>query len=258
MKALYGKVAVVSGAGQEVGKGCALAVAKEGASVVLMGRSRGPLEATAAEIESFGGTVLVAPGDISVEEDVQRVVKAAVDRFGTIDVLVNSAHPGLNSNQQKLWPRNGECSIEETTDELFELHLSGLFGTFRMMRACFPYLRRNGGKVINFASASGTHGEPGWGAYGAAKEGIRGLTKVASRDWNKHRIQVNVIRPLAMSKERIERIADLKDLYTARRISRIGDPEADIGRVVVFLSTQDSDYITGHTFHVDGGGLLSP
>lgn len=250
MGKLEGKLAIVTGAGQGIGRGVALALAKEGATVVLADIQEGACQRTANEIKAIGGRALPVTCDVSRRDQVKAVVAAAVKEFGTVDILVNAAQA-----------MRKDVLFQDTTDEDMALALgSGLMGTFYFMQECFPYLRQHGGKVINFGSAAGLEGHRGWAAYAAAKEGIRALTRVACHEWARYQINVNAVCPLASSPN-IEEWSKtnpemLKLLLAAVPLRRFGDSENDIGRAVVFLSSSDSDYITGQTLMVDGGQAM--
>lgn len=138
---------------------------------------------------------------------------------------------------------------------------TGIYGTFNFMNLAFPYLKESQGSVINFASGAGLSGKPGQASYAAAKEGIRGLSRVAATEWGEFGINVNVICPLAMT-ESLEQWKEAYPELYAKTIQgvpmgRFADPEKDIGRLCVFLST-DGKYITGETITVQGGSGLRP
>jgi len=250
MGKLDGKVAIATGAGQGIGRGVALALAKEGASVVLADIQEGACQRTANEIKAIGARALPVTCDVSRRDQVKAAVAAAVKEFGTVNILVNAAQA-----------MRKDVLFQDTTDEDMALALgSGLMGTFYFMQECFPYLKQHGGKVINFGSAAGLEGHRGWAAYAAAKEGIRALTRVACHEWARYQINVNAVCPLASSPN-IEEWSKtnpemLKLLLAAVPLRRFGDCENDIGRAVVFLSSSDSDYITGQTLMVDGGQAM--
>jgi NAD(P)-dependent dehydrogenase (short-subunit alcohol dehydrogenase family) len=247
MGKLEGKAAIVTGAGQGIGRGVALALAKEGASVVLADIQEGACQRTANEIKAIGARALPVTCDVRRRDQVKATVAAAVKEFGTVNILVNAAQA-----------MRKDVLFQDTTDEDMALAWgSGLMGTFYFMQECFPYLKQHGGKVINFGSAAGLEGHRGWAAYAAAKEGIRALTRVACHEWARYKINVNAVCPLASSPN-IEEWSKanpemLKLLLAAVPLRRFGDCENDIGRAVVFLSISDSDYITGQTLMVDGG-----
>ncbi len=250
MGKLDGKTAIVTGAGQGVGRGIALALAKEGAAVVVTGRTTDKCLRTADEIKALGGRALPVTCDVRRRDQVQATVAAAVKEFGTIDILVNSAQD-----------KRDNVLFEDTTDDDMALALeSGLLATFYFMQACFPHLKERGGKIINLGSAAGTEGAAGWTAYAAAKEGIRAITRVAAREWGKHNINVNAICPLANSpnfQAWAEASPDMLNIMLMMvPMGRVGDCENDIGRAAVFLASPDSDYITGHTMMVDGGQTI--
>ncbi|MFP6654316.1 MAG: SDR family oxidoreductase, partial [Myxococcota bacterium] len=151
--------------------------------------------------------------------------------------------------------------ILEHTDEIFDLCFdTGLRGTFYFMRACHPYLKTRGGRIINVGSGAGLDGMAGQGAYGAAKEAIRALSKTAAREWGADGINVNIICPLAKSPgvaALIENAPEMEARMTkGQPIQRIGDCEEDIGPVVVFLASEDARYVTGQTIPVDGGSVM--
>ncbi|MCX5998417.1 MAG: SDR family NAD(P)-dependent oxidoreductase [Chloroflexi bacterium] len=247
MTNLDGKVAIVTGAGQGVGRGIALAMAREGAAIAVTELNPDTCRQVVEEIRAFGGRALEVVCNVRQRRLVQTAVAATAREFGTVDILVNNAQ----AHRQGL-------RFEDTTDDDMALALeSGLMATFYFMQACFPYFREHGGKIINLASAAGTEGHAGNTAYATAKEGIRALTKVAAHEWGKYRINVNAICPLADSPgwEKAPP-GSLKMTLRSVPLGRMGDPEKDIGRAVVFLASADSDYITGHTMTVDGGQTI--
>ncbi|HEV8296710.1 MAG TPA: SDR family oxidoreductase [Acidimicrobiales bacterium] len=243
---LDGKVAIVTGAGQGVGKGVAIALAAEGAAVMLMGRTQSKLDVVAAEIAARGGRAAVVSGDVKVLADIERCVDATVREFGTIDILVNNA--------QEV-PLGYLLEVEDAAVEAG--FASGPLATLRFMRLCHPYLR-GGGAIVNMASAAGVRPDPiRRGAYAAAKEAVRAFTRAAAVEWGQDGIRVNAILPYAMSPALEELAAAHPAEFDARRLAnpmrRIGDAEVDIGRAVVFLVGPDAAYITGATIPVDGG-----
>jgi NAD(P)-dependent dehydrogenase (short-subunit alcohol dehydrogenase family) len=123
-----------------------------------------------------------------------------------------------------------------------------------------PYMKARGGSIINLGSREGIHGGPGFGIYAATKEGIRGLSRVAAREWGKHNIRVNVICPAALSPIAIKYLAEFPEQAEMYRkeisLGRFGDPERDIGPAAVFLASDASHYVTGQTINVDGGQMM--
>ncbi len=198
---LTGKTAIITGAGRAVlkdgscgsiGYGIATAYAKEGANLVITGRNVKKLEDAKEELERlYGIKVLTVQADVSDGSDNEAVVKNVIDKtietFGRIDVLINNAQASAS----------GVTLAEHTTEQFNLAMYSGLYATFYYMKACYPYLKETKGSVINFASGAGLFGNFGQCSYAAAKEGIRGLTRVAATEWGKDGINVNIVCPLA-------------------------------------------------------------
>ena len=263
---LKGKTAIITGAGYAVledgrcgsiGYGIATAYAKEGANLVITGRNVQKLEdAKNALEEAYGIKVLVIPADVNAssnnEEIVNNVVQQAMETFGRIDVLINNAQASASG-----------VTLADHTTEQFNLALySGLYAAFYYMKACYPYLKETKGSVVNFASGAGLFGNFGQCAYAAAKEGIRGLTRVAATEWARDGINVNVVCPLAWTAqlEQFQRAypeAFAKNVQTPPA-GHFADPELEIGRVCVQLASPDFKYMTGETLTLEGGLGLRP
>jgi NAD(P)-dependent dehydrogenase (short-subunit alcohol dehydrogenase family) len=249
---LAGRVAIVTGAGMGIGRGIARRYAREGCRVVVA-ELRADLGAgTAAEIRSeLGGEARHLTVDVGRRDDVRRMVDDTVATEGRVDVLVNNAQ-----GYTPLVP------LEEKTDDMLARSLdSGLWATFWSMQAVFPHMRdQHFGRIINFCSLNGVTGAWFSVDYNATKEGIRGLTRSAAREWGQHNITVNAIAPGAAS-EGYRAWAD-RNPEQARAavmtipLQRMGDPETDLGGVALFLATDDGSYITGHTLFADGGGHM--
>ncbi|MCB2061379.1 MAG: SDR family NAD(P)-dependent oxidoreductase [Novosphingobium sp.] len=247
MAELDGKVALVTGAGQGIGVGISLALAKAGASVGLVGRTRSKLEDTAAKIAAIGGRTHVCQGDVTDRESVNAFVAEIQDVFGPIWLLVNNA---VSAQDQ---------SVEEVEDDNLDLALrSGVYGSLYTMQACFPTMKEHGGRIVNFGSGGATMGIEYNAAYNIAKEGIRALTKTAATGWGKYGITVNTVCPIA-STPLYDRWWDSiteeqqRAHMEAIPMRRMGDPEKDVGALIVFLAGPGSSYITSRTLHIDGG-----
>lgn len=198
---LEGKTAIITGAGfaalkdgsaGSIGYGIATAYAKEGANLVITGRNVKKLETAKEKLEAeYGIQVLCVAADVNAGADnqavVQNVIDQAIEKFGRIDVLVNNAQASAS----------GVTLADHTTDQFDLAIYSGLYATFYYMQACYPYLKETKGSVINFASGAGLFGNFGQCAYAAAKEGIRGMSRVAATEWGPDGINVNVVCPLA-------------------------------------------------------------
>ncbi len=263
---LKGKTAIITGAGYAVlsdgrcgsiGYGIATAYAKEGANLVITGRNVAKLEKAKEALESaYGIRVLTLAADIAAGNDneatANMVVNAAIAAFGRIDVLINNAQASASG-----------VTIGDHTVEQFDLAMySGLYATFHYMKACYPYLKETGGTVINFASGAGLFGNYGQCSYAAAKEGIRGLTRVAATEWAKDGINANVICPLAWTAQLEGFEKAYPDAFKANvkmpPAGHFGDPETEIGRVCVQIASPDFKYMNGETITLEGGMGLRP
>ena len=246
---LEGKIVLVTGAGRGIGRGIALAAAKQGADVAIAELDPDTAKTSAEEVRALGVRSVGFPCDVGTRADCEGAVEATASEFGGIDVLVNNA----------AWTRTPGRPLLETTDEDFARTLeTNLWATFWMMRASHPHLlQRGGGSIVNFASNSGTFGRENQAPYAAAKEGIRGLSRVAAREWGPQGIRVNVICPYANSPGMVAWSETEPETYAASLetipLKRVGDCEDDIGRVAVFLASDDAAYVTGQTLFVDGG-----
>ena len=240
-------VAIVTGAGQGIGRGIALAFASEGANVVIAELDGASGERTAEEVRSRGADALAVQCDVRRRADVDACVIRALETFGQVDILVNNAVSAVS-----------EVSVIDTTDDDMALAWeSGVLGTLYFMQACYPHMKGRNAKVINFGSGAGIMGREGYAAYGPAKEAIRSLTKVAAREWGREGIRVNVICPHASSPGYERWAAGNPELAAGAAAystsGRVGDCELDIGRAALFLASDDSSYVSGHTLIVDGG-----
>ena len=263
---LTGKTAIITGAGKallqdgncgSIGYGIATAYAKEGANLVLTGRNVAKLEGAKKDLEEkYGIKVLVVQADVNAGADneavVNGVVAAAIEAFGRIDVLINNAQASASG-----------VTIEKHTTEQFNLAMySGLYATFYYMKACYPYLKETKGSVINFASGAGLFGNFGQCSYAAAKEGIRGLTRVAATEWGRDGINVNVVCPLAWTAQLEQFKLAYPDAFDKNvhmpPMGHFGDAELEIGRVCVQLANPDFKYMTGETITLEGGLGLRP
>ena len=263
---LTGKTAIITGGGRAVlndgrcgsiGYGIATAYAKEGANLVLTGRNVQKLTDAKEELERlYGVKVLAVQADVSAGADnaavVANVVKQAMDAFGRIDVLINNAQASASG-----------VTLVDHTQEQFDLALySGLYAIYYYMQACYPYLKETEGTVINFGSGAGLFGNYGQCAYAAAKEGIRGLSRVAATEWGRDNINVNVICPLAWTTQLEGFEKAYPEAFKANvkmpPAGHYGDAEKEIGRVCVQLASPDFKYMNGETITLEGGMGLRP
>ena len=263
---ITGKTAIITGAGRAVlsdgncgsiGYGIATAYAKEGANLVITGRNLKKLEDAKEELERlYGIQVLPVQADVSAGGDnetaVQNVVKQAIETFGRIDVLINNAQASASG-----------VPLAEHTTEQFDLAIySGLYAVYYYMKACYPYLKETKGTVINFASGAGLFGNFGQSSYAAAKEGIRGLSRVAANEWGKDGINVNVICPLAWTAQLENFQKAYPEAFEANvkmpPMGHYGNVETEIGRACVGLASPDFKYLSGETLTLEGGMGLRP
>lgn len=244
---MRGHAAIVTGAAQGVGKGVATALLERGAEVLLVDIQEEALGRTTTELEAIGRVEqLVA--DLRDPCSARRIAAAAVDAFGTVHGLVNNA---IATNEPKAF-------VDITTEDLALGYDVGPRATFLLMQAVHPLMvGAGGGSIVNLGSGTGTGGEPKWGGYAAAKEGIRGLSKVAALEWGRDNIRVNVICPFAESDgvKFWKSFAPKEYDKAVGRVpmKRIGDVRTDVGALVAFLLGSDATFITGQTIHVDGG-----
>ena len=244
--ALEGKVALVTGAGQGVGRGIALALAAEGAHVAAAGRTFAKVEDACKEIEGRGVKALAVECDVKDPASLERCVDAVVGGLGTIDILVN------NAQEVPLG------TLESVSDDAFTAGFeSGPMATFRLMKLCRPHLR-GGGCIVNLASTAAKRWDAaGYGAYAAVKEGIRAITRAAACEWAEEGIRTNVILPHARSPGLawwIENNPEESAAFIASiPMKRVGECEEDIGRFVAMLCSDASAYVNGQSIAVDGG-----
>ncbi len=247
MGKLSGQVALVTGAGQGVGQGIALALASEGAAISVAGRTESKLRETVKLIEARGARAIAIACDVCIAADVERAVETTVRELGGLQILVNNAQIVPLGN------------LLEVTDENFEAGWqSGPQATHRFMRAAHPHLKKRGGVIINLGTAASLRHDPvGYGCYGAVKEAVRTLTRAAAVEWGADGIRAINIIPLAESPG----FAGWKQAFPAEYaeycrqipVGRVGDCEKDIGRVVAFLCSEEGSYINGTSITVDGG-----
>jgi len=248
---LAGKTAIVTGAGQGIGRAIALVLAREGANVCVAELKAHRAERTAGEIRADGGEAMSSVCDVGVQADVEAMVAEVVRRYGGVDVLVNNAH-GFG-------PR---AALHEIPEDQFDMSWrTGVKGTWWAMNAVRPLMAAKGwGRIVNMGSLAAEGGHAGLGEYAAAKGGITSLSRVAAREWGKDGITVNVIYPAAASKRGLDFMQRDPERFARtmaeRPIGRLGDPEDDIAPIALFLSSDDSRFLTGHVFYADGGAHL--
>ena len=248
-----GKTAIATGAASGMGLLFAENFALLGGNVVMCDVNEEVLSEKVAAINEKGNVKAI--GVICDVRDYAQVCAArdkAVEEFGRIDVLINNAQASASG-----------VPIQDHTTEQFNLAMySGLYATFYYMKACYPYLKETQGSIINFASGAGLFGNFGQSSYAAAKEAIRGLTRVAATEWAQDGVNANVVCPLAWTAQ-LEKFHKDYPLAFEENVEMppmgfFGDPEKEIGRVCVQLAGPDFKYMTGETITLEGGLGLRP
>lgn len=247
------KVVLITGASGGIGQGVARAFAKEKANLVLTDINLGNLTQFKEQLEEdFHVNVLAVEANGTREEDVKNVIQQAIEKFHHLDTVINIAQAS----------KSGLLLAEHTREDFDLAIMTGLYATFFYMRESLPYLKESKGSIINFASGAGFSGQVGQGSYAAAKEGIRGMSRVAANEWGPFGIRVNIVCPLALTPHLEEWREEYPDLYkkTINNIplQHFGDPEKNIGQTCVFLASEAGNYITGETISIQGGVGLRP
>lgn len=245
---LENKVAIVTGAGRGLGRGIAIKLAKEGAKVVAADMA--PAEETVREIEAFGGTAASFVVNVARQEEVQALVKYAVDTYGTLDIMVNNAGINRDGMLHKMPVENWNIVIDVD-----------LTGTFYGTQEAIKYMRDKGyGRIINISSGSWL-GNIGQANYAAAKAGVVGLTKTAARENARKGITCNVICPGFIETDMTLKLKEVKDgAAWESMMQRIpagyaGKPE-DVGNMVAFLASDEAGYVTSEVINVGGGMIV--
>ncbi|MBA6151340.1 SDR family NAD(P)-dependent oxidoreductase [Gelidibacter maritimus] len=245
MKNLENHVVIITGGAAGIGGAITTVLTERGASVVAVDLN----EVAGKEKEASNPTqIAFLKGDISKESVAKEAVDMAISKFGKLTGVVNNAH----ASRQK--------PLMELTEEDWALSMdTGLTGTLNFMKAAYPELKKSGGAIVNFGSGAGLLGQKNQASYAAAKEAIRGLSRVAANEWAEDAIRVNVVCPLAFT----EGVAKWKEAHpeqyeevaSKNPMNRFGDPQKDIAPIVAFLLSDDSQYMTGQTLMADGGDI---
>ena len=245
---LKGKVAIVTGGTEGIGKATAMTLAREGAKVAICARGKALLDATAAEITKAGGEVLAVSADMSKAADCKRFIEEVAQKFGRIDILVNNA--GIIRRADAV------DFTEADWDAVMDTNLKTLF--FLCQSVGRHMIARGSGKIINIASMLTFQGGIRVPSYTASKSGVGGLTKLLANEWAAKGVQVNAIAPgyIATNNTAALQSDETRNRQIMERIpaGRWGDPK-DIGGAAIFLASSASDYVQGHILAVDGGWL---
>ena len=243
-KPLAGRTAVVTGGTRGIGLAIARALAEDGASVVVSGRDAGRLDSAVKELETLGASALGVAADQSKREDCDRLVDAAKERFGRIDVLVNNA--GITRDQLLVRMKDDDW------DQVLDTNLRGVFLMTRAVAKSM--MRQKSGRIINIASTAGAMGNPGQVNYSAAKAGVIGLTKAAARELAHWNILVNAVAPGLIETDMAAAIpAEAREALLQQVPLKRAGSAREVAEVVRFLAGDGAAYVTGQTIHVNGG-----
>ncbi|WP_246940036.1 3-oxoacyl-[acyl-carrier-protein] reductase [Bacillus pinisoli] len=245
---LTGKVALVTGASRGIGRAIAIELASKGANVAVnYAGSEAKANEVVDAIKALGREAIAIQADVSNGEAVTNMIKEVIGSFGSLDILVNNA--GITRDNLLMRMK------DEEWDAVINTNLKGVYqctkGVTRQM------MKQRSGKIINIASIVGVSGNPGQANYVAAKAGVIGLTKTVAKELSSRNINVNAIAPGFISTDMTDELPeDVKnEMLKQIPLARFGEPE-DIAKVVSFLASEDSKYMTGQTLHVDGGMVM--
>ncbi len=247
MPGVTGRVALVTGASQGIGRACALALAEGGATVALAARNEEKLAQVAQEIAAKGGQAATFRMDVSNEDEVKSAVKAAIERFGKIDILVNNA--GMTRDTLLLRMKRSDW------DSVLQTNLSGAF--FCTQAVIGSMIKQRWGRIINITSVFGQTGQAGQANYSASKAGLIGFTMAMAREVASRNITANAVAPGYIETAMTESLsAELKSKVNEMiPLGRAGT-DSEIAHAVRFLASEEAGYITGHVLKVNGGMLM--
>jgi NAD(P)-dependent dehydrogenase (short-subunit alcohol dehydrogenase family) len=249
---IEGKVAVVTGGGDGIGRAICRRFAAEGARVVVAEINEANGQAATDELVAAGAEAVFLRTDVRVKADNQAMVAAAVERMGTVDILVNNA-----------WGGGRIGRVENKSDDLIAHGMNmAFYGPMWAMQAAFPHMKAQGwGRVINLCSLNGVNAHMGTLEYNASKEALRALTRTAAREWAPTGVTANVICPGAKTAAFRAWAAANPEMAAGAEamnpMGRMGDPDDDIAPVALFLACDDSRFVTGQTMFVDGGSHIN-
>jgi 3-oxoacyl-[acyl-carrier protein] reductase len=244
---LSGRVALVTGASQGIGRACALRLAQSGATVALAARNQEKLDQLAADIASKGGTVAVFPFDVADEDQIKSGFKAAIAQFGKIDILVNNA--GITRDQLVIRMKRADW------DSVINTNLTSAY--LCIQQAIGSMLKQRWGRIINVTSIFGQMGQAGQANYAASKAGLIGLTMAMAREVGSRNITCNAVAPGFIETAMTSVLGDdfKQNAMKMIPLGRIGTTE-DVAGAVAFLASDEASYITGHVLNVNGGMLM--
>jgi 3-oxoacyl-[acyl-carrier protein] reductase len=244
---LSGRVALVTGASQGIGRACALKLAQSGAAVTLAARGQEKLQTLADEVVAAGGKAVVFPLDVGDEEQIKSTFKAVITQLGKIDILVNNA--GITRDQLLMRMKRADW------DAVLNTNLTSAY--LCTQQAIGSMLKQRWGRIINITSIFGQMGQAGQANYAASKAGLIGLTMAIAREVGSRNITCNAVAPGFIETAMTSGLADDFKQSAVKMIplERVGTPE-DVANAVAFLASEEASYITGHVLNVNGGMLM--
>ena len=245
---MEGKVVLLTGASAGLGKQMSVFLAKEGAKLTICARRLEKLIETAKLCEDEGAEVLAVQCDVSVYEDLKNLVENTIERFGTMDVLINNAN----------FEADRQLFLDQDIDMLEKALHTGVYAHWHLMKLCYPHMKGKSSSIINFTSGTYQVGLDLYASYAADKGAIRALSMVVAREWGADGIRVNNISPVALTDTILDKLPPeysgwVKGMMKNNALKRVGDPFTDIAPVVLFLASDESRWITGQNINVDGG-----
>ncbi len=247
MAGVDGRVALVTGASQGIGRACALVLAQAGAKVALCARNQEKLDQLANEINGSGGEAAAFKLDVGSEDEIKAVVKAVVAKFGKLDILVNNA--GITRDQLVMRMKRADW------DDVINTNLTAPF--LLTQAVISPMLKQRWGRIINITSIFGQIGQAGQANYASSKAGLIGLTMAVAREVGSRNITVNAVAPGFIETAMTEVLPpELKEsLLKNIPLGRSGS-DMDVAHAVKFLASEEAGYVTGHVLNVNGGILM--
>lgn len=245
---LAGKTALVTGASRGIGREIAIELARQGANVAVnFSGSEAKANEVVDEIKALGRDAVAIKCDVSNTEEVTEMVKATIDRFGKLDILINNA--GITRDNLLMRMK------EEEWDDVINTNLKGVFLCTKAVTR--QMMKQRVGRIINIASVVGVSGNPGQANYVAAKAGVIGLTKTTAKELASRNITVNAVAPGFITTDMTDKLSEEVKAEMLKQIplARLGEAK-DIAKITAFIASDDSSYITGQTFHVNGGMVM--
>jgi 3-oxoacyl-[acyl-carrier protein] reductase len=244
---LQGRVALVTGASQGIGRACALKLALAGASVAVAARNQEKLDEVVSQITAGGGKAAALPLDVADEEQIKAAFKAALAQFGKIDILVNNA--GITRDQLVMRMKRADW------DAVINTNLTSAY--LCIQQVIGSMLKQRWGRIINITSIFGQTGQAGQANYASSKAGLIGLTMAMAREVASRNITCNAVAPGFIETAMTSRMGEefKQDALKMVPLNRIGTPE-DVANSVAFLASEEASYITGHVLNVNGGMLM--